>query len=411
MKNEYFISYYLDVRRPKKNGKYPLKLRVFTPNPRKQKLYNTVFDFTEKEFRSIWETNKPRNEHKETRLKLQSLENKANDAAGKLPYFTYQGFERSFLNGSAGNKNNVILYYNKAVDQYKINNQLGTASSYGLSLKSLLEFHESESLTFYDITPQWLHDYESWMLDDKKLSRTTVGIYLRPLRALFNTAIHDNSIDAAAYPFGKRKYQIPAPKGVKKALSKDQLKKLFEGNPNTDEQQKAKDFWFFSYVCNGMNMKDISQLKYMDLSDEILTFRRAKTINSNRTQLPVIVYLNEFSHNVIKKYGNNDQRPHNYIFNIIDPNYDPENKRRQLKNFIRFINQHFLIYAKSVGIDSPVSTYWARHSFATMAIRNGATMEYVSEALSHSNLTTTRTYFAGFEDDKKREINKKMLEF
>ena len=160
-----------------------------------------------------------------------------------------------------------------------------------------------------------------------------------------------------------------------------------------------------------MNMKDISQLKYMDLSDEILTFRRAKTINSNRTQLPVIVYLNEFSHNVIKKYGNNDQRPHNYIFNIIDPNYDPENKRRQLKNFIRFINQHFLIYAKSVGIDSPVSTYWARHSFATMAIRNGATMEYVSEALSHSNLTTTRTYFAGFEDDKKREINKKMLEF
>jgi site-specific recombinase XerD len=411
MKPEYFISYYLDVRRPKKNGKYPLKLRMFTSNPRKQKLYNTVFDFTEKEFTNIWETLKPRNEHKKIRLKLQALENKANDVASKLPYFTFEAFERSFLGKINPDRNSVVLYYDKVLIEYYNNNQLGTASSYELSLKSLLNFHGKDSLTFYDITPSWLKGYESWMLNKKKLSRTTVGIYLRPLRAVFNNAIYDNAIDHNAYPFGKRKYQIPAPKGVKKALSKDQLKKLFEAVPLTSEQQKAKDFWFFSYVCNGMNIKDIAYLKYKDFSGEILTFRRAKTINTNMTQPTVLVYLNDFSTNVINKYGNRNKIPDNYIFDIIDSKSETEDQRKQVKNFIRFINQHFLKYTKSLGIDSPVSTYWARHSFATTAIRNGASMEYVSEALNHSNLNTTRNYFAGFEDDKKREINKKLLEF
>lgn len=411
MNRGYFISFYLDVRRAKKNGTYPLKLRVFTPSPRRQKLYNTIFDFTEKEFGSIWETTKPRKEHKENRLKLQSLENMANDIASKLPYFTFEAFERAFLNGNLSKKNNVILYYEKAMAQYRINDQLGTASNYKLSLKSLLEFHGNESLSFYDITPQWLGGYESWMLNEKTLSRTTVGIYLRPLRAIFNTAIHENAIDSKAYPFGKRMYQIPAPKGVKKALSKQQLKRLFEAEPNSTEQQKAKDFWFFSYVCNGMNIKDIAYLKYRDVSGEILTFRRAKTANTNKTQLPVIVYLNDFSRGVINKYGNKNKDADDYIFDFIIQSTDAETQRQQVKNFVRFINQHFKKFANDAGVDCPVSTYWARHSFATMAIRNGASIEYVSEALSHSNLTTTRNYFAGFEDDKKREINKKLLEF
>ncbi len=411
MKTEYFISYYLDVRRTKKNGKYPLKLRIFTPNPRKQKLYNTVFDFTEKEFRSIWETTKPRKEHRKMRLKLQSLENKSEDVASKLPYFTFEAFERAFLGKTNPNRNSVVLYYNNALIEYYNNNQLGTASSYELSLKSLLNFHGKDSLTFYDITPSWLNGYENWMLNKKKLSRTTVGIYLRPLRAVFNTAIHDNAIDHNAYPFGKRKYQIPAPKGVKKALSRDQLKILFEAEPMTAEQQKAKDFWFFSYVCNGMNIKDIAYLKYKDLSDDIFTFRRAKTINTSKTQSPSIVYLNDYSTRIIHKYGNQNKIPDNYIFNIIDPNSETEDQRRQVKNFVRFINQHFLKYAKRIGIDSPISTYWARHSFVTEAIRQGASIEYVSEAIHNGNINTTKTYFAGFEDEKKREISDKLLKF
>lgn len=412
MLKECFVSLYLDTRRAKKTGKYPVKLRVFSPTPRKQKLYATVFEFTENDFHSIWETKKPRKEHRETRLKLQVIENNAQVIASKLQRFSFEKFERLLFSTGNGDENDVCFYYKQVIDNYKRNKQINTASNYDLSLKSLLAFHGKASLSFYDITPQWLRDYENDMTNVKNnKSRTTVGIYLRPLRAIFNTVISQRLIDPEAYPFGKRKYQIPAPKGVKKALSKEQLKLLFDNEPQSKEQQKAKSFWFFSYACNGMNIKDIANLKYKDISGNTLTFRRAKTTNTNSTQAPIMAYLNKFTWNVIEQYGNRDAGSESYIFNIIEHTSDPEMQLRQLKNFIRFINQHFLKFAQSLNIKEDVSASWARHSYATNAIRGGASIEYVSESLGHNNLSTTRAYFAGFEDEKKREIANKLMEF
>lgn len=411
MTKNYFISIYLDTRRPKQNGKYPVKLRVFTKLPRKQKLYNTDFEFTKSEFESIWETKKPRNEHKDNRLELAALEKRASDIADGLPQFSFENFERLMYGISGSGQIDVVSYYNQAIAQYKRNKQMSTASNYELSLKSLIDFHKKDNLSFYDINPQWLKDYEEYMIELKERSRTTVGIYLRPLRAIFNTAIADKIVSVEQYPFGRRKYTIPAPKGTKKALSKEQLRALFEVKPATPEQKKAKAFWFFSYACNGMNFKDIANLKYKDISGDTLTFRRAKTSRTNAKQAPVIVYLNDFIRSVIKLYGNPENSPHEYIFPITDPNASPGDRHNQLKNFIRFVNQHIAKLSKIAGIKEQISTYWARHSFATNAIRNGASMEFVSEALSHSNLNTTRNYFAGFEDEKKREIAQQLMVF
>jgi len=58
-----------------------------------------------------------------------------------------------------------------------------------------------------------------------------------------------------------------------------------------------------------------------------------------------------------------------------------------------------------------VSTYWARHSFATNAIRNGASMEFVQESLGHGSLSTTQQYFAGFENEAKRDFFQKLMNF
>lgn len=411
MINEYSISIFLDTRRKKKNEKYPVKLRVFTPEPRIQKLYPTNFEFTKSEFDSIWNTNKTRTEHKENRLLLNGIEKDANDVAKKLPFFTIEAFEKAFFSKGPKGKNDVNFYYQKAIGQYKKNKQIGTASNYEYSLKALIDFHGKENLPFNRITPQWLKDFEINLIDDKRLSPTTVGIYLRPLRAIFNTAIQDKVIDAQLYPFGKRKYAIPSPKVVKKALSQKQLKLLFVSEPETPEQQKAKAFWFFSYANNGMNFKDIVNLKYKNLSGDTLSFHRAKTMNTNKDQAPVTTYLNDFTREVIKKYGNLNNSPENYIFTVVEQQDSPETKHAKLKNFIRFVNQHIDKYAKSIGIDVGLSTYWARHSFATNAIRNGASLEFISEALSHSNLKTTIGYFAGFEDDKKREFASKLMKF
>jgi len=410
MTNEYVITLFLDTRRKKNSGKFPVKLRVYSAETQKKNLYPTKFEFTEEEFKSIYETVKPRKEHREIRLLLTTIQANAEKAAASLPYFTFEGFENAMFSGGIKVEKDVSFYYLQAIETYKKNKQHSTAENYSSSLKSLLEFNKRKNLNFKDISPQWLKDYESYSLQKGK-SKTTIGIYLRPLRAIFNTAIQQKVIVPDVYPFGKRKYSIPAPKGVKKALAKEQLKTLFEATPCTPEQEKAKAFWFFSYSCNGMNLKDIANLRFKDISGDVLTFSRAKTSNTNRAQAPVIVYLNEYTLSIIEKYGNTNKAPDNYIFSITDTTKESEKQHAQLKNFVRYVNQHFLKFAKNVGINESVSTYWARHSFATSAIRSGASLEYVSEALSHSNLKTTIGYFAGFPNETKREISNKLMDF
>lgn len=411
MTRDYTISIYLDKRRKKANGTYPVKLRVFVNSTRTQKLYPTSFEFTEDEFKNIWETSRPRGDYKIIAYRLKALETHALSIADKMSIFSLEDFETNLLKKPRLRANDVVGHYRAAIDKYRLNNQINTALNYEQSLNSMIDFYKKDLIPFNIISPQWLKEYEKYMVETKGRSKTTVGIYLRPLRSIFNAAIANKSISAEIYPFGKRKYTIPAPRSTKKALTKDQLKLLFESTPSTQEQEKAKAFWFFSYSCNGMNFKDICMLQYKNIDGDTLQFRRAKTSNTNTTQSPVIVYLNEYTQSVIDKYGNINKLPDEYIFPIVDHSTSQEEIQRQLRNFVRFVNQHFSKFAKHIGIKENVSTYWARHSFATQAIRNGASMEYVSEALSHSSLNTTRNYFAGFEDEKKKEISKKMMEF
>ncbi len=406
MEKEYFISLWLDTRRTKKNHKYPVKVRVFTPEPRIQKLYPTKFEFTKDEFKSIWETIKPREENKSIRDALRLVEKKAIGAAEKLSPFTFEEFEKLFLPGGKKDANNVVSLYNEAIAGYKRDKRIGTATNYECSLKSLLKYHGAEKLYFQYVTVQWLKDYERYITEDLNQSLTTVGIYLRPLRSIF----HKANIDSKIYPFGKEiegKYTIPEPGGTKKALTKDKVRILFQATPKTAEQEKAKAFWFFSYSCNGMNIKDIVTLKAKNISGDVITFDRAKTVRTKRKQSKIIAYLNSHTLEVIEKYGNPRPEPDDYVFPIIDKNANAEIQHRQIGNFVRFVNQNFLKFAKSAGLDEKISTYYARHSWATIAIQSGASMEFASEGLGHSNLSTTRAYFAGFEDEKKREISKK----
>jgi integrase/recombinase XerD len=404
------ISVYLDTRRKLQDGKYPVKIRVFRNKPRKQKLYRTKYAYTEDDFQKIWINKVRKKEYNVERLKLSAIENYANEVANKLTRFSFEAFERDLFS-NYGNEGNVNSYYLRSIADYKSNNQLSTADLYQFSLASLLDYHGKDKLPFQTVTPKWLNGYERHMIDIKGRSKTTVSMYCRTLMAVFNNALEDDVIVKDEYPFGKRKYNIPKPKGLKKALTKEQLRILFEAKPQNDYQQKAKDFWFFSYTCNGMNFKDIAYLKYSNLSGEILKFSRAKTSSTDKDQAPVMVYLTDFAKIVIEKYGKSQKSLDDFIFSIVDNKETPDEQYHKLRNFVRFVNQHFLKFAKSAGVDEKVSTYWARHSFATNAIRSGASMEYVSEALSHSSLNTTRSYFAGFEDEEKKKIAKRLMEF
>jgi len=430
MEREYSISIFLDTRRELKNHKYPVKLRVFTHYPRKQKLYQTDFEFTEKEFESIWQTQKPRNEVKPARAEIKSALDKAEKTAKELESFTFEEFENALYQKS-GEPENVFFQYDAIIKHYKLNNQIGTAINYDYSQKAIKNFlletngKEPEILRFKEINTQWLNRFEAYMTTAKNVtdekgknvlisgkSLTTVGIYLRPLRAIFNTAISNGVIKLSQYPFGKRKYEIPQPNAVKKALSRNQLKQLFETIPKTPEQSKAKDFFFFLFNTAGMNIKDMARLRYENLQDDRIIYVREKTKRTTKTnQTPVVVYLNDYSKEFISKYGNPEIKPKNFIFDVYKPEMTEAQQFRKSQNFTKFLNQAIKKLAADNGLPGEISTYWSRHSFATNAIRSGASLEQVSEALNHKSSATTKGYFAGFESEAKRELTANLMNF
>jgi len=413
----HFISLYLDTRRDAVKGQYPVRLRVFTTSPRKQKLYSTIYKLSEKEFTSTWETTKPRKEFKELRASLQAIVTKAEEMAATISPFSFEALEKALFSKN-DSRQNAFYQYEEVILKLRGNKQFGTADNYELCTKSLKEYikhktgAEEKELHFSEITPTWLENYESYMIEEKKRSSTTVSMYLRTLRTLFNIAIDAKDIEPDLYPFGRRKYQLPAVNNVKKALSKNILKDLFEAKPSNFEEERAKDLFFFSYTCNGMNVKDIAELKYADLRGDSLQFFRAKTKKSSKGNMkPVVIHLTEFTKGVIEKYGLSDRKPENYIFPFLSNDVTPYENYRKVKNLTISMNHGIKKLAASAGITENISTYAARHSFATNAILNGASMEYISEALSHSNMKTTQNYFAGFEETTKKEITENLMKF
>lgn len=413
------ISIVLDTRRKKKNETYPVKLRVYSPTLQIARMYSAGLEMTKKQFESVWLTEKPRKVNQEDRNFLDTIRVQAVEADKKTEPFTFELFEKK-LNRRKGDGKNLVYHYDNQIAQLKELGRYSTAESLSSSLKSFNDYlnrdkndeakKEIKKIPFNKITPLFLEKYESWMIEKGK-SKTTVGIYLRALRTVFNKAISENDISEDIYPFGKKKYKIPNGKAVKKALTKQQLKVLFNAEPQTPEQQKAKDFWFLSFLCNGINIKDMALLKNKNIKGDLIEFERAKTEHTTDEQTIISVHLTDYSLSLIEKYRNDDTSPEKYVFSIVDNRMNQESKQRKIKIFTRFVNQHIKLLAKANELPEDISSYYARHTFATLSIQGGASIEFVKEAFGHQNITTTQKYFSGFEDETKKQIIESLLKF
>ena len=396
----------LDTRKIKKDNTYPVKLRVTFE--RKQKYYPTPYDLTKKGFERVMFSKRLTDNEKILKKKITAFENKAIEIIKDLPVFTWKAFEKHYYT-NRGAKDSINAAFTDYAAELREAGRIGTAVSYECAQGSLNSFIPGAK--FADITPDFLRKYEKWMLN-KGNSITTVGIYLRSLRTLFNNAIAEGMLTKEYYPFGKKRYEIPTGNNIKKALSLKDIASIYYYKPEPGTYtDMAKDYWLFMYLCNGINVKDMCLLKYENIKGEVLEFERAKTIRTKRKVEPIRISLVDDAKDVIKKWGNKTIDPKTYIFPILTNGITPERERHLIQLITRVINNHMKAIAKDLDIKSAVTTYAARHSFATVLRNSGASTEFISEALGHTNVKTTQNYLAGFEDEKKKETVKALTAF
>jgi integrase len=275
-------------------------------------------------------------------------------------------------------------------------------------MKSIEKF--KPGLKYADFTPALLRKYENWMKEQGN-SRTTTGIYLRSLRTIFNRAA---SIDKALYPFGEKKgkYTIPTSRNIKKALTLQDIGKIFHYKaPAGSTEEMAKDYWLFLYLCNGMNVKDFCMLKRSNIEGDIITFVREKTKRSKADQIPSVVSLKAEAKEVISKWGQLAINPEAFVFPHLQKGMSADQERQVVQQLTKTINKYMKRIASKLEISKPVTTYFARHSFATILKNSGASMEFISEALAHSSQQTTKSYLSGFEQEAIHKTTDALLNF
>lgn len=386
-------SIYLDKSRPKKNGKCSVKIKI-THN-RKRKYFSTGIDLTLEDFEQTFFGKRRTASQKVVKAKVEYFEKKATDVINNLNVFSFDAFEVQFLD-QRNTANSVSFAFDKYISNLKLENRIGTAVSYQCAKNSIENFNKN--LTFAEVTPTFLKKYENWMLENGN-SCSTIGIYLRSLRAIYNL----QNIDKSVYPFGggKNKYAIPTSKNTKKALTIQEIGKIYnyEAEPNSTKEM-AKDYWLFLYLCNGMNIKDFCLLKWENINENMLTYKRAKTERSQKESKKISVALKPESIEIIKKWGQPSINKDAYIFPHVNKKMNAVQKRSTYQSLTKIINKYVKQIAKEAGINKNVTTYFARHSFATVLKRSGAKIEMISELLGHSSVGVTESYLDSFEKEQ-----------
>ena len=387
------VSAFIDKYHPQKDGNCKVSIRI--TYQRKKRYYPTNISVKASDFERVMTAKRRSESDKNLYNEIHSFEAKALKAVKDLgEVFTFSKFEDIYLNNREAPES-ISFGFDKYIKELRNEKRIGTAVSYEVAKASIESY--KKGLRFADISPKLLREYESWMLDGGK-SKTTVGIYLRSLRTIFNRA----SIDKSLYPFGegKGKYSIPTGKNIKKALTLEDIAKIFRyvPQPGTGEAM-AKDYWIFIYLCNGLNVKDLCLLKRKDVDGNVLKYERAKTKRSKKEHELITVSLKPEAQEIINRWGQPSISPETYIFPHLQKGMSAERERQVIQQLIKTINKYMKRIAKNLEINKEVTTYYARHSFATVLRNSGASMEFISEALGHSDMKTTKSYLAGFEQE------------
>lgn len=419
------------------DNKCPVKICITHKNERKyysltDKLSNSDWNFlSDDEIEKVTSKNGIRGKYKDIANEYKKIINIADAIIIDIQLFSFNQFENQFFNRPT-DWNNVFSAFWDHIQYLKDEDRFNYASSFESTLRAIKEFHTKKKFTFnprtdkietrekiyltgnqlnfVDITPKWLNSFEKWLRIENNSSTSTIGIYMRNIRVLFNIAISPAHKVKAEYPFGNGngKYKPKNADGRKVAITVHEISLI--ANYKTDHQVKQfyKDIFIFSFFANGINLSDIARLKYSNISKNEISFIRKKTKAENTKEIKIEIPITETLKEIIDKHGTRAIGFDAYIFQILKPGMNERQIITEIKNLTKQVNKYVREIATELKIDDKISSYSARHSFATILKNSGTSIEFIKEALGHSSTSVTENYLKSFEDSERLNQSQKL---
>ncbi|PHR46500.1 MAG: hypothetical protein COA32_10170 [Fluviicola sp.] len=298
------------------------------------------------------------------------------------------------------NSASIVDYSKGKLERLRESNKNGYAFAINTSLNTLKRFTGTEDILFVEIDLVFLKNFTAYCVG-RGNKPNTISAYLRPIKTLFREAIQEGVIPAELNPFPK--YKIPKAKNTKKrALRMEDIAKiralqLKERSAHWD----ARNYFMFMFNNMGINLVDIAQLKKKQIIEskykngELISGRMVYTRSKNGRQYSI--KLTSESIAILNKYNIAEKKDNELLFPIgyeaSSSGFKRYSKKRQR------INKRIRQIGEKAGIKEGITSYYARHSWATIAKRKMIPVSVIAEGLGHSDLKTTQIYLDSFDDD------------
>ncbi len=382
------------------NGTYPLVFQVI--HSRRKKLLYTGFRLKEEAFNEAEEkivdgTDATLTATDITKMnrELRKMKNMIHTRIRQLERttepFTVEDVLAQFTRANVRQQFYILRYIDTQIERKKKLKKEGTAAAYKSTRSSLAKFLDGSDIRMPEIDLRFIRRYEDFLYNNG-VAENTVSYYLRNLRTLYNQAVVDGYHPHGEYPFVKA--QTRPAKTVKRALSREDLQTMANLKlEDAPELKFARDLYLFSFYAQGMAFVDIVLLKKSDIYNGVLTYSRHKSKQFIR--IAVTPQMQE----LMDKYETEGK----YVFPIIRDNSSSEYTQYRLA--LGRINRHLKRIAAMIDVKIPLTTYTARHTWATLARDCGAPVSVISAGLGHTSEEMTRIYLKEFDVSQLDKVN------
>ena len=291
----------------------------------------------------------------------------------------------------------VFVFLQEQVTKKEQMKRQGTARTYGNAYRRFKVFREDVDLTFDELTPDMIECYEAWLID-KRLKQNSIRCYLRTLNTLLCKAVEEGLLNNTNLFSHVRLSYV---KTTKRAISEKELKVIANLElPENSTMALARDIFMFSFYMRGMPFVDIAYLRKTDLRNGMWTYCRRKTnqclmVEWEKAQQKI---LDRYAHQMVGC---------SYLFPIITKEDGTEYQQYQRMQIN--INRALKKIGEMAELKMPLTTYVARHTWASVARDMNIPIAVISEGMGHNSIRTTQVYLNSIDMSRINEANKRII--
>lgn len=281
------------------------------------------------------------------------------------------------------------------VEELKRIGKARTSETYAAALQSFLRFRKGHDVLFDEMNSSLMEEYES-ELKRQGVCPNSSSFYMRNLRAIYNRAV-EKDLTPQNYPF--RHVYTGIDKTVKRAVPLKVIRQLRDLDLEANSvDELARDLFLFSFYTRGMSFVDMAYLKKSDLRNGVLSYRRQKTGQQ------LFIKWEKPMQDIIAKYDTSETP---YLLPII--RNAKTSDRRQYLNASHSVNARLKKIGEQLRLSIPLTSYVARHAWASIAKSKNIPVSIISEAMGHDSETTTRIYLASLDTSIVDKANRAIL--